>query len=156
VLAGLRTAFLAAAVVMLAGTISVRRFGLHEQDDTDGGPVGGWAEPHLMLQPHLDEGPVLITASYRVPEANQAAFVAAMQPVRRSRLRTGATRWGLFRDGGDPGRFVEVYQMPTWEEYLRQHETRRTGTDEQDERNAVALTDGPATVTRLLPGDSLD
>ena len=155
-LSGLRTAYLVAAGLMLAGTVSVRWLGLHEQDETERSPVGNWAEPHLMLQPHLDEGPVLITASYRVPDANRAAFVAAMQPVRQARLRTGATRWGLFRDGADAGRFVEVYQVPTWDEYLRQHETRRTGNDEQDEQEAVALAEGPAIVTRLLPSDSGD
>ena len=156
VLFGLRAAYLAAAALMLAGTLSVRWFGLHEQDEAERSPVGSWAEPHLMLQPHLDEGPVLITASYRVSAANRAAFVAAMQPVRMARLRTGATRWGLFRDGADAERFVEVYQVPTWEEYLRQHEARRTAGDEQDERDAVALAEGPATVSRLLPGDSTD
>jgi hypothetical protein len=46
--------------------------------------------------------------------------------------------------------------VPTWEEDLRQHEPRRTGNDEQDEQEAVALAEGPAIVTRLLPSDSGD
>jgi quinol monooxygenase YgiN len=103
-----------------------------------------------MLQPHLDEGPVLVTAVYQVAEENHEAFTEAMKAVRGSRLRTGATRWGLFRDGEQPERFVEVYQVPTWEEHLRQHEGRLTGSDEEAEERAAALARGPAEVTHLL------
>ena len=40
---------------------------LDEQEGIDRGPVGYWAEPHLMLEPHPHTGPVLVTAAYRVP-----------------------------------------------------------------------------------------
>ena len=152
----LRTAYLAAAVVMLAGTATVAWLPVHEQDGADRSPAIYWAEPHLMLQPHLDEGPVLVTAVYQVAAENHAAFTEAMQAVRGTRLRTGATRWGLFQDGADPDRFVEVYQVPTWEEHLRQHEGRLTGTDEGYEERAEALARGPAEVTHLLPADKAD
>jgi len=109
-----------------------------------------------MLQPHLDEGPVLVTVVYRVEEANAQPFVGAMRAVRGSRQRTGATRWGLFRDGADPDRFVEVYLVPTWEEHLRQHEGRLTGSDEQAEQRAAALARGPAEVSHLLSADYTD
>jgi hypothetical protein len=154
--AGLRTAYLAAAGLMIAGAVSVRRLGLHTQEGLDRSPAGSWAEPHLMLEPHLDEGPVLVTAVYRVPGANRSAFVAAMQEVRGSRQRTGATRWGLFQDGAEAAEFVEVYQVPTWEEYLRQHEGRLTGADENYEERAEALAQGPAEVSHLLPADYAD
>ena len=62
---------------------------------------------------------VALTATYCVPAANRAAFVAAMQAVRRSRQRTGAIRWGLFCPGEHNGEFVEVYLVPTGEEHLR-------------------------------------
>jgi quinol monooxygenase YgiN len=114
-------------------------------------PASYWPEPHLTLIPEPDVGPVLVSVSYRVGSENEPAFVAAMQAVRRSRQRTGATRWGLFRDGTDPGRFVEVYLVPTWEEHLRQHEGRLTGSDQASEAAARALADGPAEVTHLLP-----
>jgi hypothetical protein len=115
-----------------------------------------WAEPHLMLEPHLDEGPVLVTSTYRVRPENRAAFVTAMQAVRRSRQRTGATRWGLFRQGEREDEFVEVYLVPTWEEHLRQHEGRLTGSDEQEEQRAWALADRPPTVAHLLPANNPD
>ncbi|MGX6601154.1 MFS transporter [Micromonosporaceae bacterium Da 78-11] len=155
-LTDLRTSYLAAAVLMLLGTATVRWLPVHEQDGADRSPAIYWAEPHLMLEPHLDEGPVLVTTVYRVDDARAAEFVAAMQAVRGSRQRTGATRWGLFRDGADPGRFVEVYQVPTWAEHLRQHEGRLTGSDEQAEERATALASGPPQVTHLLPAEYTD
>lgn len=154
-LAGLRTAFLAAGALMLLGTVTVRWLPLQHQDG-DRGPAVYWAEPHLMLEPHLDEGPVLVTATWRVRPENRVAFVAAMRAVRRSRQRTGATRWGLFRSGEQAESYVEVYQVPTWEEHLRQHEGRLTGSDEQEERRARTLADGPPAVTHLLPAESPD
>jgi MFS family permease len=155
-LTSLRTAYLAAAVLMLLGTATVKWLPVHEQDGADRSPAIFWAEPHLMLQPHLDEGPVLITSIYRVDPAQAAAFVEAMEAVRGSRQRTGATRWGLFRDGEAPERFVEVYQVPTWAEHLQQHEGRLTGDDEQAEERAVALARGPAEVNHLLPANYTD
>jgi hypothetical protein len=127
---------------------------LYEQEGIDRGPVGYWAEPHLMLEPHLDTGPVLVTAAYRVPARNRRAFVAAMEAVRRARLRTGATRWVLFRDGEDPEQYVEVFVVPTWEEHLRQHELG--GGDVAADERAVELAEGPPRVTHLLPPDSSD
>jgi MFS family permease len=155
-LTSLKSAFLAAAVLMLLGTATVRLLPVYEQDGADRSPAVFWAEPHIMLQPHLNEGPVLVTAVYRVDEPNVDAFVEAMETVRGSRLRTGATRWGLFRDGESPDKFTEIYQLPTWEEHLRQHEGRLTGSDEEAEEKAVALARGPAEVTHLLPADSAD
>jgi len=150
----LRTTYLVAAAAMIAGTISVRWLPLYEQEGIDRGPVGYWAEPHLMLEPHLDTGPVLVTAAYRVPTRNRRAFVAAMEAVRRARLRTGATRWVLFRDGEDPEQYVEVFVVPTWEEHLRQHELG--GGDVAADERAVELAEGPPRVTHLLPPDSSD
>ena len=150
----LRTTFLAAAVLMLAGTATVGLLPVYEQDGADRSPAVFWAEPHMMLQPDLNDGPVLVTAVYRVDEPNVDAFKAAMEAVRGSRLRTGATRWGLFRDGAEPDKFTEIYQLPTWEEHLRQHEGRLTGSDEEAEEKAAALARGPAEITHLLPAES--
>jgi len=36
------------------------------------------------------------------------------------RLRTGATRWELYRDGEQPDHFVETFRVPSGEEHLRQ------------------------------------
>ncbi|MFI1992770.1 MFS transporter [Actinoplanes sp. NPDC020271] len=148
---GLRPAFGIAAALMLAGTLAVRLWPVHTHEDDDHSSAVFWAEPHLLLQPHLEDGPVLVSATYRVAPANTDAFVSAMDELRGSRQRTGATQWGLFRDGADPAQFVEVYLVPTWEEHLRQHEGRLTGDDERVEERAVALAESPPSVRHLLP-----
>ncbi|MEU4426031.1 MFS transporter [Actinoplanes sp. NPDC024001] len=151
---GLTETFGTAAAVMLAGALSVRLLPVHTHEERDQSPAVFWAEPHLMLQPHLDDGPILVSARYRVPAENAEVFAAGMHELRWSRQRTGATQWGLFRDGADPAVFVEVYLVPTWEEHLRQHEGRLTGEDERAEEKLVALAEGPPTVTHLLPDNS--
>lgn len=46
----------------------------------------------------------------------------------------------LYRDGANPSAFVLVALFPTWEEHLRQHTGRLTGTDREREERANALT----------------
>jgi hypothetical protein len=66
-----------------------------------------WPEP--AAGPDSDAGPVLVEVQWRVPEPNAEAFVDAMHHVSRSRKRTGATLWGLFRDVSEPSLYVETF-----------------------------------------------
>jgi quinol monooxygenase YgiN len=117
----------------------------------DHAPSPHWPSPQLLLTPTPADGPVLVTVTWRVPTGNAAAFTAAMQPVARSRRRTGALRWELYRDGGDPTRFVESYLVATWAEHLHQHERRQTGVDRRFDEEALRHADGPPEVHHLLP-----
>jgi hypothetical protein len=54
-----------------------------------------------------------------------------MAGLRQSRLRTGAIDWALYQDGQNPRRFIELFGVASWEEHLRQHRERQTGTDLQ-------------------------
>lgn len=119
-------------------------------------PAIYWPEPHLALEAHPRSGPIVITIGYTVPPERQQACVAAMRAVGRSRRRTGAMRWGLFRAGEREHGFVEVYQVPFWEEQLRQHGGRLTGADQAAEERARALVEGEPEVTHLLPADPED
>ena len=82
---------------------------------------------------------MLISVTYSVTPERADEFLAAMEHVRLSRQRTGAMRWGLYQDGEDPRRFVEVYLVPSWQEHLRQHTERLTGADQEIEAQAIAL-----------------
>ncbi|MEU8238791.1 MFS transporter [Actinoplanes missouriensis] len=150
---GLDSAFATAAAVMAAGLLLVRVWPVHTHENDDYTPAVYWAEPHLVIEPHRDDGPVLISARYRVRQENAAAFLTAMQRVRGSRMRTGASQWGLFRDTADAELFVEAYLVPTWDEHLRQHEGRLTESDERMEERAIALAEGAPEVTHLLATD---
>jgi len=77
----------------------------------------------------------------------------AMVPVRESRLRTGATQWGLFRNGERPGEFEEIFVVASWDEHLRQHRERMTATDLAYEEQAKALSETAPQTWHLLPTD---
>jgi MFS family permease len=147
---GLVTALVLAAALMAAGVVTLRWWPLRDTSGLNREPAVFWPEPHLELEPASHEGPVLVTVAYPVRPDHQEAFVEAMEAVRRSRLRTGAVRWGLFRDGEHPDRFVEAYVVPSWDEHLRQHEGRLTGADRAAEERALALADGPPQASHLL------
>jgi hypothetical protein len=55
-------------------------------------PAVYWQEPELLVEPDGQDGPIVVSVRHLVLPENQDAFVAAMQAVGRSRLRTGATR----------------------------------------------------------------
>ena len=74
-----------------------------------------------------------------------------MRHVGRSRRRTGALRWELFRDGGEPTRFVESYLVGTWAEHVRQRENRLTGADRRFKEQARAYAVGEPQVAHLFP-----
>ena len=76
-----------------------------------------------------------------------------MAGVRLSRLRTGAVQWGLFLDGEAGNEFVELFVVPSWEEHMRQHGERQTGTDAAFEERASALSDPPPQTSHLIAAE---
>jgi MFS family permease len=148
---GLVPALMTAATLLAGGALTVAVWPLHDVGGMDRNLAVYWPEPSLHFEPELEGGPVLVTRTFAVAPEQEQDFVAAMAAVRRSRLRTGATRCGLYRGGEDPQRFVEVSLYPTWAEHLRQHSGRLTGADEAAEQAATRLvTDGPH-VMHLFP-----
>ena len=80
-------------------------------------------------EPPPQAGPVTLLVAYDVDADGREAFVAAMRAVRLVRLRTGATSWELVHSLTEAGAFREIYEVPTWREYLRQEHQRITGED---------------------------
>jgi MFS family permease len=144
---GLTAAFVSAAIAMLVAGLVALRWPLRDVSGLDRAPAVYWAEPQLAFEPDLDVGPVLVRADYQVPPENVAAFIAAMEALERSRRRTGARSWRLYREGADPAQFVELFEVASWEEHLRQHGGRLTGADRAFEEEAEALA-SKASVTR--------
>ena len=119
-------------------------------DDLD--PVSYWSEARVSSAAGTPTvGPVQVAVAYTIATEQEQEWLAAMQQLRRSRLRTGATRWELYRDAEHPDRFVEQFWVPTWEEHQRQHDGRLTGADQTVEQAALGYSDPPATATHLLP-----
>jgi hypothetical protein len=148
---GLKPAVLVAAAVGLAGVVAGLFWRVPETGHLDPSLAVYWGEARLAVEPEPDSGPVLVAVHYTVAAERQVAFLEAISQLRRSRLRTGASRWELYRDGARPDRFVELFRVPSWEEHLRQHEGRLTGTDRVVEEAALAFSDPPAVGDHLLP-----
>jgi MFS family permease len=148
---GLRPAFLLSAATLLGGVIAGIFLRLPETGHLDREPVVYWPEARLAVDPEPDAGPVLVTVEFTVTPEREEAFLEAMDHLRKSRRRTGATRWELYRDGDRPDRFVEIFSVPSWEEHMRQHGGRLTATDQEIEEAALAFSDPPPRGMHLLP-----
>ena len=107
--------------------------------------------PHGLCTASPPPGRSLVAVTFTVAPDRQAEFLEAMDQLRQSRRRTGATRWELYRDGEQLDRFVEMFRVASWEEHLRQHEGRLTAIDQQVEQTALAFSDPPARGDHLLP-----
>jgi MFS family permease len=150
--AGLVPAFLISAAVMAAGaaTISFRPF--HQITGMDRSLVR-WPEPQLLISPDRGSGLVLVRTTYTIAADKEQQFLQAMARLRQSRLRTGATGWALYQDGQNARLFIELFGVPSWEEHLRQHQERQTGTDLQYHDAAAALSDPPPQTGHYLAAD---
>ena len=153
--AGIGTALVIAAVVRAAGAVTIVRWPIYDTSQLDRSPAIYWPMPALVIAPDATAGPVLVMLRYTVSPHNTAAFVAAMARVGRSRRRTGAISWDLFRDGEKPTEFVETFLVPSWEEHRRQHEGRMTGADREFQERARELADGDPEVAHLFPADAI-
>lgn len=149
---GLVTALVVSALALAAGSLAGWRLAVPDTP-LDRSPSLHWAAPTMVLDPRGAEGPVLVTVEYNVPQDRAEAFVEAMRPVGLSRLRTGALTWDLYQDGTRSDRYLETFLVPSWEEHLRQHGGRVTGSDRAAEDKARALNDParPFRVTHYLP-----
>lgn len=148
---GLVTTFVAAAALMAAGGMTLPFLPLKEASTRGRGPALAWPEPQLVIDPEPDVGPVLVTTTYTIDAADEPAFLQEMEVVRRSRQRTGAYRWQIYRDGETPHRFVEAYLVPSWDEHLRQHSGRLTESDAAADSRARAFSQAVPEVHHLFP-----
>jgi hypothetical protein len=92
----------------------------------------------------------MVETVYTIAHQREEAFLEAMAQVRLSRLRTGATRWTLYRDGEKAHTFVETFVVASWEEHLRQHRDRLTDADRDFDALARGLSEPPSRTTHLI------
>ncbi|MDT0468134.1 MFS transporter [Streptomyces gibsoniae] len=149
---GAVTAVSVAAVLLAVGSLVGYGFAVPDTP-LDRTPSLHWAAPVMMLDPAEFAGPVLVTVAYRVPADRADAFVAAMNLLGRSRLRTGALHWNLYQDGADPHQYLETFLVASWEEHLRQHGGRLTGFDREVEERTRAMVESATSrrVSHYLP-----
>jgi predicted MFS family arabinose efflux permease len=151
---GVLLAYLIAAALMAGGAATIRIWPLFDTAGMDRATVAT-SPPELAVEASPEHGPVVVRITYTISTEREDAFLGAMVRVRLSRLRTGATQWGLFRDGEVPHDFVELFVVGSWDEHLRQHTDRITGTDEEFLDAARALSDPPPRTSHLIAAEPL-
>ena len=120
-LTSLGTALLISAGAGALGAALTSGISLEEISDRDLTPAEPVHEP--LLTPgsgDADRGPLLVNIHYEIDPVDVDHFVAAMQEVRRVRLRNGSSAWGLFQDWRDERRFTEIFLDQSWLDHLRQ------------------------------------
>lgn len=141
----------AAAAGMVLGLAATWRVHLPSGEGLNLAPSRQWPAPRVASDLALESGPVLVTIEYRIDPERAPEFVAAMQDLRRIRLRDGSLQWGLFNDADVPDRWTEVFLVESWVEHLRQHE-RVTVADEavRQRVGSFQIGDRPPEVRHLV------
>ena len=137
------TSLLVSAGLLVVCALSSLWWPLHARTgDLDLTPSTHWPEPTLLFEPEPLDGPVLVVTSYRVDPQDEAEFLAVMAVLGRSRQRTGAARWRLYRSVERENTFVETFVVRSWGEHLHQHYVRLTGQDLVIEQAVEKYVDG--------------
>ena len=143
-LVGLQAALCAAALLMLANFLLVRRFplrmgALHEVTQAP------FEDLLVSDQPDPEAGPVAVELSYRIRPEDADAFLTEVALLKGPRQRDGATFWRVYRDLDDPTRYVERFIITRWADYLHQR-ARGTVADQSIEARVRAL---------VIPGEAV-
>lgn len=114
-------------------------------------PSNHWPQPLLATPVANDRGPVMVQIEYRVPLAQQAAFLQALRRLSEGRRRDGAYLWGVSEDAADPEQVIEWFLVESWAEHMRQHH-RVSKADADLQREAISYHVGssPPVVRHLL------
>jgi MFS family permease len=118
---GISSALMAAAITLLVGMSLAFFYKLPLGIELDLEPSLHFTDPIVVTDPHLKDGPVLITVDYTIEKDDVPEFAKVMRSVGRIRRRDGAVRWRLFQDTADPKHYVETFLVESWGEHMRQH-----------------------------------
>jgi len=107
--------------------------------------------PRLLIEPRLQEGPVIVQVEYCVDPQQAEDFLRAMHEVRSMRERDGAFGWFVACDPANEERHVEAFMAESWLDYLRQLD-RMTNADHAIEDHARSFHQGsaPPSVTPII------
>ncbi len=143
-------AILLAALGAVLGLAAGLRWHLADSEKQDLRP---WhvTVPRLLIEPRLQEGPVMVQTEYCIDPQRAEDFLRAMHEVRLMRERDGAFGWFIARDPAHEERHVEAFMAESWLDYLRQLD-RMTNADHAtlDHARSFQLGSASPTVTPLI------
>ena len=145
---GLPATLVLAAMAMTAGLFLARWFPLRMGDQQEITPVSLWEDVFIKEQPRPDDGPVSVEIAYRIRPGEAAEFLHAASQLRASRRRDGATLWRVYRDLGDPSRYVERFLVDSWADYLHQRARATLADQELEARVREFVREGEAVTTQ--------
>jgi MFS family permease len=145
-----------AAGALLAGLPVARRYSLTSGTALDHSPgrlpnALNRAGPQIVIEPNPEDGPVLVTVTFRIDPEKADEFVRAAHELGRVRRRDGAVRWSLFADPFDPSRYMETYVVESW--LARQRQLERFTVADHAIRNRVFgfhVDSAPPVVSRMV------
>jgi MFS family permease len=152
--AGIDTVFVIAGV----STIATAALGLVARFPNVPIDLSGWNHWRMPVfrrdaAPSLEEGPVVVTVEYQVPSEDAHRFLRAMELYGRVRRRDGAFRWGIYRDVERADVFLEIFEVTSWAEHLRQHD-RFTHDDAALEEEIRQYVQNDPTIRHLIYANS--
>ncbi|KQO13921.1 arabinose ABC transporter permease [Acidovorax sp. Leaf76] len=135
-------AALMGAGLLLARPMPLRMGALHEV--TQATP---WDELFIEAEPLPEAGPVAVEVGYRIAPGTDAEFLDTISRMKAPRRRDGATFWRVYKDLGEPSRYVERFIVESWADYLHQR-ARATMADQALETEVRAFL-APGEVVRM-------
>jgi len=127
---GLTPTLLVGAMAMAGGLLLARPFPLRMSGLTEVTQAPLSQDLFVAHQPDPEAGPVAVEIGYRIRPDQTAAFLDHVSLLRAPRRRDGATFWRIYRDLGDPSRYVERFIVTSWADYLHQR-SRATLADQE-------------------------
>jgi MFS family permease len=140
-----------AAGSVLASVLLARRFPLRIGTESEITPATPWLDLFIAVEPEPQAGPVAVEIAYRIQPADATSFLDAAELLRVPRQRAGATFWRIYRDLGDPTRYLERFIVTSWADYLRQR-ARATVADQtlEAEVRAFQAKDVPVAIQHYI------
>ncbi|MEY2756636.1 MAG: hypothetical protein RIR33_414 [Pseudomonadota bacterium] len=118
-------------------------------DELEWAPIDDGVLGLPQIPQSLHEGRITVALEYRVPPGEVEEFKAAMQTLRRIRLRDGARRWALLQDLEDGELWMERFEALNWTEHLRR-QSRLTVADQALRENALRFSTAPVEPRRFV------
>ncbi len=139
---GLPVTLCVAAACMVASVPLARAFPLRIGAESEVTHATPWLDLFVAEEPDPAAGPVAVEIAYRIRPDDAARFLDTAELLRVPRQRDGATFWRIYRDLGDPTRYLERFIVASWADYLRQRERATVADREVEARERAFQAEG--------------